>query len=296
MKKIIALAVASAFVAPAYAADVSVSGFVGYFYQTTDSAEDTVNTNEQAITVSGTEEYNGVTVTGTVNIVDDTGDLDSQGTNLAIAGEFGKLELGDVSGALDATGDWTDVSPQGGAYAGDGSNMAINYVLPTIAPGLTIEASISPAGDSNVGEDHSLVDDASAFSVTYDAGRFQVYAGSESEGSVREMDSYGIKGSVSGVSFAYEAADETDSTGDTRDITGMMVSYSMGDTTVMYESQEEKNETDSQFQQKETVLSIVHNFGPLKLYVSIEDEDEAVTMVSGETQVDSTYIGVDYSF
>jgi len=298
MKKIIAAAVAAALVAPAYAADVTLGGAVGYYFNATDGAEDKMESDETAINITATEELaNGITVTAKANIVDDnvaegSDNLDSQGSSLSLAGEFGTIAIGDVSGGLDATGDWTDISAQGGTFASDGSNMAVNWTLPTLVEGLTVHASMSPDGTNAMGSGAGTVDDASAYSITYAMPNgVSIYAGSESVGDTQETDAYGIKGTIAGVYVAYETADHKESGGTKESHTGIALKYSMGDLTLGWESQEDKTSA-SDFDQKETVISASYAMGGLTVYAVQEDVDE--TKVS--SGADATWVGVGFAF
>jgi len=267
MKKIIALAVASAFVAPAFAADVTLSGGLTYAYTQSDKAStgDTLSADDNQIAVTATTETaNGLSVSGTFKIVDDaTGETDHQGTALTISGPFGTLGLGDNSGALDATGDYTDMAYWFGGYNMDGNDMAIAYTLPTLIEGLTVRASMSPEGNNYIagGETTDVAGtaegrEATAYSVTYTTGPVSVYYGEEdvdrTAAQTTTNKSYGIKYSAGSITVAAEAgstdnaAAVTDSdiaAGDDVEYKGFAVAYAMGDITLAFESQqmEEKN-------------------------------------------------------
>ena len=295
MKKIIAVAVAAAFVAPAYAADITVGGHVEYKYSIVDGSNDAVTADETEVHVAATEELSGgYTISAAINLVDDANsEVDTQGTALTLAGPHGSLVIGDASGALDATGDWTDVAPAMGGFGGDGDDHAIAWTLPATVEGLTVVVSGSPNGSNNVGTGTGVANDASAVSITYAIGGVSIYAGTQSAGDTAEMDAYGIKTEVGGVYLAYETADEKTSAAVDRSITGFAATYKMGDVTLSFESQQNKQDSNASYTAKETIMAAEYNWGDnVDVYVAVRDSDEAkVSAVK-----DSTVIGIEYAF
>ena len=159
MKKIIAAAVATAFVAPAFAADVSVSGSMAFVYSSTENAGSAVfNDDDNAVTVSGTEELaEGMTITGNFVVADGSGSTQTDGSNITLSGEFGTLVLGDANGAADAMGDYSDRLATGMGFGGDGDDAAILYTLPI--EGIEVNISHSPDTTANVGTGTSVQGD-----------------------------------------------------------------------------------------------------------------------------------------
>ena len=306
MKKIIAAAVATAFVVPAFAAEVSVGGHVEYTITSQDGADDKFNTGETEVNIGASEDLdNGVSVSATINLVDDTGEMDTQGTNLTFSGGFGSVSVGDVSGAVDATGDYTDMAPSGGGFNGDGKNMAATYTLPTVVEGLKVMASYSPdSQDNNAGIGHGLVDEATAVSLTYSAGPMAGYYGTEewapAVGESDKTTTFGLKYSAGAVSVAYERQDYDDN-GNDETITGFAAQYKMGAFDIGFEKQEwldDDNKGANNDLQNETVMFVQYNMGPVDLYVSQIDVDEAAVSTSttkGST-ADNTRVGVEYVF
>ena len=319
MKKIIAAAVATALVAPAFAADVTVSGTTIFNYITDDRATkgDKVATDDQAITVKATQELsNGMTVTSAFNLVHDgTGnDLDNQGSNLTVAGSFGKLAIGDVSGALDATGDWTDVSPVFGGYALDGDDMNLNLTLPQLVPNLTINVSYSPDGANLAGDEPFKTEGegGSAYSLTYTAGSFAVYYGAEKydEAATQEAatQSYGIKYSAGPIYLALEAgsADDIDQTAfgtaHATNITnkdmkfmGIAGKYAMGDTTFGFEKQEaeEKGSSANTKRLDETTIFVSQSLGNgVDVYAATSTDEGGPS----DTDVTRQAVGIKFAF
>jgi len=319
MKKIIALAVAGAFVAPAFAADVTVGGSATYNYVTDDRAtlDDKVEGDDVAINFGATQELdNGMTVTATFNLVDDTtGGLDNQGTNLKVSGAFGTLNIGDVSGAMDAVGDWTDQSPIFGGYRNDGDDMALNYTLPSIIPGVKINASMSPNGANFAGDDPFTTEGegGTALSLEYTNGAVAVYYGEETydEAATQEAStsSYGIKYSAGPMYFAVEAgsADNMDQSASlgvahataisnkSLDFMGIAGTYSMGATKIGFEKQEveEKAAAGNTKRVDETTLFVSQDLGNgVSVYAATSSDDGG----PADTSVERQAIGIKFAF
>jgi len=324
MKKIIALAVASAFVAPAFAADVSVSGAITYNYISSDAAAtgDKVESDDNKVVFTATEELaNGMSVKGNFNLVDDTtGGLDNQGTSLTLSGEFGKLALGDVSGALDATGDYTDVSPVFGGYRMDGDDMAISYTLPALIPNVTVVGSVSPDGANFAGDDpfNTEGEGGSSVSVTYSAGAFSVYYGTETYdedvqpavAQVADTDSMGVKYSSGPIMVAFETgsgknmdlsagtfpAHATALTDVDVDFTGVAGTYSMGDTKIGFEMQKIEDKTTPTSvtnRLDETTLFVTQSLGGgVSVYAATSSDEGG----EDDTDVTRNAVGISFAF
>jgi len=323
MKKIIAAAVATAFVAPAFAADITVGGSMAYQYVMSDkdATSDSIKSNDNNIAISASSELNnGMTVTATMKIVSDSGSadetIDNQGQNLAIAGDaIGKLSIGDASGALDSTGDWTDKAPYFGGFGMDGQDAALAWTLPTFVSGLTVTLSNSPKGvnvvssegDGTKGEAEATGSDSIA--ATYDFGNgLAVYYGTEDydQTSARKVETkaYGVKYSTGPIYVAIEsgyalntaastALGTTDN--DDLDYNGIAVTYAMGDLTLGAEMQETKDRTASQGTQKhndETVVFGTYSLGDASVFVSHSSDGSNVTA----NKIDQTAVGISYAF
>jgi len=319
MKKIIAAAVATAFVTPAFAADVSVSGAITYNYISQDTAGtgDKVESDDNKVVFGASQELsNGMSVTGTFNLVDDTtGGLDNQGTNLTLSGEFGTIALGDVSGALDATGDYTDVSPVFGGYRMDGDDMAISYTLPAVIPNVKIVASTSPDGANFAGDDPFTTEGegGNAVSVTYSAGAVSVYYGEETydEAMAQEAStkSFGIKYSAGPIMVAVESGSASDIdqaagtfpahatalTSQDIDVMGVAGTYTMGQTTLGFETQqmEEKGATVTTKRLDERTLFVKQDLGDgVSVYAATSTDEGG----PADTAVTRSAVGVSFSF
>ena len=306
MKKIIAVAVASAFALPAVAAEISVGGSIEYVYISGDSAEDRVTDNDNLISVSATEELpHGITITGTMNVYNDTpasgtSTLGTDGTNIALSGEFGTFTVGDTTGAMDATGDYTDVAPSGGGYAGDGSDHALKYQLPTIVEGLQLIVSQHPEGTNTTGAGSNAAVDAdnegSAFSATYSFGGADIYYASEEAGD-ETRGGYGLRYSMAGLTLAYEVRDdeEVDGTaGDEVEHSGMALTYKMGDILLGMENQETTETggdplTDAEEVDVQVIFAEYNLGSNVDVFLATVDDKTA-------TDADTTRVGVEYNF
>jgi hypothetical protein len=297
MKKIIALAVASAFVAPVYAAEITVGGVLQYHFASNSEASSSDFKNaDQILEITATSELdNGLTVTGYFAIeasrdnavTDSTGDTSASavsdgGDAITIAGDFGKLSIGNASGALDATGDYTDIAPLNGEFGGDGDDASIVYAAP-VMNGLEFVVSMTPEGDASEPE-------GTSYSLTYGVNGFEFYAGADDTDTVADgQNAYGVKGSFSGIFFAYEKANQSDATAGDTDFTGVAVSYKMGATTIGYENQ--KTEVNGAGTSDEDNLFISHSLGGgVTVYAQNTTDDDTTT------KVDSSYVGIKYAF
>jgi hypothetical protein len=307
MKKIIALAVASAFAAPVMAADVTISGVVEYQYFDKDGASTAQrNGDTPAFTVSATSQTdNGYTVTGAI-----TWDGDFDNDQLTVAGPFGSIAIGNPDGGLDAAGDYTDIAPEKGGFRGDGSDQFIT-VKPNLGiEGLTLAASMSPATTSS----STGTPEGSAYSITYSAGNgVTLYAGSESfKGKVsaavdttQKTTAYGIKAEFGGLYVAAERGKikNTGADSDEADVTGLAAKYKLGNVTIGVESQDSDNvytqllansttagdSTDIAIFD-ETTAFVSYDFGGgLSAYVESYTNDKSATS-------DQTTVGVKYAF
>jgi hypothetical protein len=240
MKKIIAAAVATAFVAPAFAADISITGDQAVMYVNGDSST-TMVTNGDFNVKASAETANGWSVSADLNIGCGAGcgsssvtanNIYSEGGNsLTIKGPMGTLDLGDASGAVDALDDTTDW----GYYATSGSggnDASILWTLPSFADGLTIN--VSHTADSNSIDSATASDgwsfkySAEGATVGYGANEYQ--AGEEEKIVIASYAAAGGK-------VAYEQHTDTTAAGVDTDTTSLGVTYTTGDITIAYEGQ-----------------------------------------------------------
>jgi len=301
MKKIIALAVAGAFVAPVYATDVSIGGELEFTYTDADTAASKVTDADNLIQVTATDELpNGMSIKATYKIIHDSdasaAGLQNDGTNIALSGAFGTVTVGDTSGALDATGDYTDVAPSGGGFAMDGPDSAVLWTLPALAEGITVSVSHSPDGTNDVGTGDSVKDGENGASITYSANGLSIYYGMSSYGASAsaaddDYSAYGVKYAANGFTLAYESGekDPASTSAQKTSYTGAAVTYKMGDILLGFENQETKTKG-SAASVEDTVMFVEYNLGSnVDIYVSAVDDGTT-------TNNDSTRVGLEYNF
>ena len=144
------------------AAEVSVSG-AGNFYYSSAEGDATLASQDKAMSVSGgainfamsTETTNGVTVTGSASITQDSDDVTTAGVSGAVGGMhtmvFGMdgmtISLGDVDGAGSGTGEGGDIatfaSTHAALYVTDGGAAASDSAMDSLADGHGVNISTS---------------------------------------------------------------------------------------------------------------------------------------------------------
>jgi predicted porin len=284
MKKIIAVAVAAAFAVPVYA-DINVSGQLEFQYKAQDGADNAINDDGQVITVKGSSKLNnGMSVGADMTFLLNGGS--DGGESINIKGDFGSFSMGDVSGALDSVGDYSDVSPEEGGFSEDGNDAA--FVVATKLGAATLYLSHSPTGASDL--PGGITADFNSYSIKMPVGPAEVYVGAESHGAdsaTRDVIAYGAKSSFGGVMVAAEYADFDSGAS----ATGLAATYSMGDIKLAIESQSVQSAADVTTAD-ETILSATYNMGGgLKVYLESRDDDAAGAATTGINT-----FGMQYSF
>jgi hypothetical protein len=285
MKKIIAAAVATAFVAPAFAADITISGESEMQYVTTTGTTDSATNADNIVTISASEEIDGVTVS--TDIVLDQDEVYDAGTSgdgsvVTISANGVSLAMGDVASGMDSVGDYTDMAPAYGGFGADGADHSFLLTLPSMS-GVTVYASMSPT----TGFDGSTAD-STGFGAKFGFSGGEIYFGTQ-EDSDSKWNSYGAKYTTQGLTVAYEkGADDAGSSADIK-YTGIAAKYAMGDIVLGVEAQETKTDG-STASVDDTVTFIEYNLGSnVDIYVS-----QRSSQVSGTA--DGTIVGVEYVF
>ena len=260
MKKIIALAVASAFAVPAFAADVSVSGDVEYMYVDQDSGS-AFNSGDQDVVVSASEDLgNGLSVSASLEIDGDSDDAAAAGmssdSSLTISGDGFSVQIGDATDtAVEAFDEVSDMAEQGGT-SGDSGVATEHSVLLQVMPADNVTLAISTGT-----EDDSLT----ATSVV--------------------VNSYAVQFGVMGATIAYGIADAED---EAKDLSTLSISYAAGPVSIGYESISNVGYVD---QDDQTNLGIAYGYGMGNLFVeSGELKDE-----SAGTKTETTAVGASYA-
>jgi len=242
MKKIIAAAVASAFVAPAFAADITISGASEAIF--IDNAGTTSTQIDQVFSVKATTELeNGMTVSTDINMgADSTGEtglFNEGGNSLTISGAFGKIDIGDTSGAVDAIDDITESAKELGVGSG-GNDAAVLWTLPTLAEGLTVNLSMN-TDENTADSDVNTAKKANGASVKYSNSGVTVGYGVNDYDSNVEEAIYNASYSMSGVTVAMESLKDTAADGSETKTSNFGITYSTGALMLGYETQEKKS-------------------------------------------------------
>jgi len=289
MKKIIALAVASAFVAPAFAADITISGASEAIF--IDTAGATSTQVDQAFTVgASTELANGMTLSTDINMgADDDGEtglFNEGGNSVTVSGAFGKIDIGDTSGAVDAIDDVTESAKELGQGT-DGNDAAVLWTLPTLAEGLTVNVSVNT--DSNTADsDVDTAGKANGVSVKYsNSGLTLGYGVNEYDSNVEEAI-YNASYSMSGVSVALESLKDTTAAGVETKQNAYGLTYTTGDLLLGVETQETSSA--GSVSTDYTIYTVQYSLGG-GVTAYIETSDDAKTANS-----DTTAAGLEFKF
>jgi hypothetical protein len=287
MKKIIALAVAGAFVAPAFAADVTVTGESEMQYVTTSGSTDAASNADNVVVVTASDEIDGVSISTSivldVDALNDSGDYAGDGSSLTIGANGITLAMGDVSGAMDAVGDYTDISPAHGGFDADGDDHSFLLTLPAMG-GVQAYVSMSPT----TGFDGSTAD-STGYGAKVGVGAGEVYFGGQ-EDADSKWQAYGVKYTMGNIYVAYErGSDDAGSSADVK-YTGFAAKYTMGDLVAGFEMQETKTDG-SAASEDETITFLEYNLGSsVDIYIAREDNADATGTA------DQTTVGVEYVF
>jgi len=297
MKKIIAVAIAGAFVVPAvHAADVTLGGEVEY-YITDASSGTTGNTAENEIKVSVTEELEGGMSLSAYLNSNNGGTHDS---GISVTSAMGAIHFGNGDGAtaLGAYEDKADVAEQGAGKAGVSSAATLTNIV-RIEPNLGVEGLTLGLG---LGFGAAATDEESSYGIHYTNSGFAVaYA----EADVEQSD---VTTKVTSVSYTYGpvyvAMDNVDGQNgvDGAEAEAVALTYNYGPGKIYYEANEVNYTSASgnavlsgtaNLKPKTTVVGISYKIGGLNTYVQTLNEDSTT---GAATETDTTYFGVEYAF
>jgi len=232
MKKIIAAAVATAFVAPVFAADVTLTGGTDFYYKDVDGVTSTGFDSDAFTIKATTETASGIAVSVDFNITSE-GEDDGSGS-VDLSGDFGKIELGDTSNAADKFDDMTDVDVVVGPSLA-GSDAAIGWTLPTMVEGLTVYLSHSAdASDDEGGQTAAHT----GYAAKYAMGPVSIaYGKADADVNSADQAYVGASATFQGVTVMYEEMTNGDSSAETVE-EAFGLSYSMGDMTINFVQEE----------------------------------------------------------
>jgi outer membrane protein OmpU len=298
MKKIIALAVAGAFVAPVMAADVTISGdaiFALVDNKKTSATTNTINSESDFTIKASTETANGLSVSMDINMeADGTND---GGNSIDVAGAFGKIVIGDDSGALDSIDGKTDPYFVVDHNASDASvqnfnDAGVTWTLPSLASGVSVKVTYSPedggSGDAYVAE--GIKSDMAGILVTYKNGPLFLGVASEETGTDSDQGIVATY-SVAGVTVAYETFQNETGAAVKTNYNALGATYKTGDLTLAYSSVDEKESGGGDRLSDRTAYGVHYNLGG-GVVVFLESSDESIETGNEE----ETAVGISMKF
>ena len=283
MKKIIAAAVTAAFVVPAYAADVTVSGDVEYQFIKGNSGKAYGTSGDQDITISGSEDIgNGMSVTAALEL-DGTDTAVVSDTSLTVSGAFGSVAVGDaVDAAILTVDEASDKAEAGGT--GGAATAATNYNV-LVTPNTGIENFTLAASWGTTTATATSAKVVTSLAATYTIGGVTLgYGTASKDDAATDTSTTSITFGMGPLAVGYDAISNVDFT-EAKDQTNVGVAYAYGQGNIFYESGEVDT---SGTKVKKTAYGVSYNMGGVNLYIVNDDSSTAGT--------EDTYVGVEYAF
>jgi len=279
MKKIIAAAVATAFVAPAFAADVTLTGAMELSYlneKTTSSTSKTIAEDGAYQITASTETDGGLSVTASFGIESDGSRETTGNKGLIVKGPHGTLTVGDTSGAVDqldsALGHAKVIHASG---LGGRNDASVAWKLPTLVENLSITATYS--------SEDGAADEASGFTTSDTQGVALKYSINDLSIGYAQEDVAGVDYSMIALGYSFGGAaltyenNEEDDAGTTTDNTAWSLAYSMGNTTLVYSN--ESVESGGSKTVDNTGIAVHYDLGGgVVLFAESEEDDKASTL------------------
>ena len=297
MKKAIALAVAGAFVAPVYAADVTVKGDIEYILTDDSAAKGELGNSYDGDTdlavVASEELDNGMTVTLTMTLEDIEANIKDGDTELAISGDFGTVSMGQIDPAAALYDEGASVAEAGGGWSDlatvDSGQMGLSMQFPAMN-GLSVAASV----------DFDNADDSfTATAITGDEVTTKQSAGNLTENLMHT--SVAVSYTTGGINLfygAYNVEAETGETTETNDTSVYGASFTSGPFYVAFATQQDGYDSKGKIVGAQgkgkyydtTTLGATYSYGPGKLFV----EKNEAEIAGGNVKPESTIYGVSY--
>ena len=280
MKKIIAAAVASAFMVPAFAADISITGDQEFSWQDNNGVTTAELDGDFNIKASA-EASNGISGGADINVSEIAANDGS--ASLTISGPFGKIDAGDTSSALDAVDDVTDWGYELTTGTGN-EDASVLWTLPTMMEGLTVNLSVS--ADSTSAD--TGITAGNGYSVKYSFGDGDIRYGINDNEDNTEQTYVAATYSMAGIGFAIEQFTTTTAAGVDTDNDAMAVTYTTGDLTLAIETLE----TSSAGSTSADITTLGAHYslgGGLTAFVEQKDDDE-------DSTAETTAVGLAFSF
>jgi hypothetical protein len=295
MKKIIAAAVAAAFVAPAFAADVTLSGDVEYKYISTEDGA-SFDSGDQDVTVTGSEELaNGWVVTASLELDGAEDGLNSD-SSLSINMGMATVTIGDANDIAQRMIDEKSDKAEHGGRSGEaaisptaaGADTIDHTLSVTIAPmdGLMIAVSKSTNND----DADATVIDTTSYAVQYSMmGATVAYSSTEVEGQDEDVTGMHLAYATGPISIGYESFSNVGNVADD-DGTNLGLAYSYGAGNLYIETGETKDAS-AGTDVKTTAMGVSYAIGNLNTYLEQNTVKESAT-----ADDDQTIVGVEYKF
>lgn len=284
MKKIIALAVASAFVAPAFAADITVSGDVEYVYISGDSAN-FFDSGDQDIVVTGSEEINGMMVSASIEMDGDEESNNSDSELKVVSGNI-TFRVGDATaGAIEMYDEKSDTSESGGTggEVSDGAKHTASVEVALIE-GLSVALSTATT------EAKATAENLNSFALQYSAsGVTLAYATLEKDGADKDQTLLALSYANGPFYVGYDSIEGVAHTAN-KDQTNIGASYSYGPGKVFIESGEVDTSGDKV---ETTAIGVSYKMGSLNVYALTNEIKDQATPADNDDQL---RLGVEYAF
>jgi hypothetical protein len=296
MKKIIAAAVATAFVAPAFAADVTISGDVEYVL-TSQGSVTSGTTGDADFKIAATEDLgNGMSVMAYIDFDSDynastAASPQNRPSKMEISGSFGTIEIGNDTGeAIGEFDEVADVAEQGaGTTLSDGhsNDFGIGFKPNLGIEGLSLAVSFA-AGSAS--EDTT----ATSIAVQYEVSGVKVAYGTidkeVSSGTVENPTVLSVSTSMGPVYVGYEnISNQGGIDGD--DVMALGITYDYGNGKLFFESNEYKDKDATTLDNETTAYGVSYKLGAVNTYVSVIDSKTNLVEADSATKV-----GVEYAF
>jgi len=306
MKKIIATAVATAFVAPVMAADVSLHGDVEYSFVSTGGVSSS-GINDSDITVKASEELgNGMSAEIYLTNASNASTFVSA---LSISGDFGTFEFGnDNDVAAKMFEDKHDVAERNagdelglgldalGAIASykvspvEGLTVAVSYAAET---GTDLTADVNSKAITDTRTDTAYDNETlTSFGAQYKIGGFTIGGGTVSvdtaDTAYEDPTVYSASFSQGPYYVGYSKVNNNEGDADAT-ITGVGATYDYGSGKVFYENVSATKSDSAKYE--ETAFGVSYKMAGVNLYVENMDKTD-----EGSKADTTTTFGVEYSF
>jgi len=296
MKKIIAAAVATAFVAPAFAADVTLTGSSEWSYvdNSTTSATTKNSQMDTAFKIgASTETASGLSVSASI-VMNADGTNDGGNTIQISGGDFGSISLGDNAGAMDSIDGATDPfkvvdHDASSASVQNFSDAAVAWTLPVIAEGLSVKVAWSPADAETGANAAGTTADQSGVMVGYSVAGLGIKLAQQDTATDKDQGMT-LTYAIEGLGLAYETHQNKVSAGTKTNYNAYGATYSMGDITFAYSNVLEKVSGGADLSDR-TSFGIHYDLGGGVLAFA---ESSSENIESGKE--DETAIGITVSF